>query len=90
METYRIRGIFTYIPNDLGKIHGRNVKTCWFEWSWKIPEGAPEGNYRVIVGLWSDSHDENNDKSIPIHFYERSFHITESDVSHSQQEIQSQ
>ena len=77
------------IPTDLGKIHGRNVKTNWFEWLWKIPESAPEGDYRVIVGLWSDSHDENNDKSIPLHFYERSFYVTELDASRSQQEIQS-
>jgi hypothetical protein len=69
------------IPTDLGKIHGRNVKTNWFEWSWKIPESAPEGDYTVIVGLWSDSHDENDDKSIPIQFYERSFHVAESDTS---------
>ncbi|MDN5846407.1 MAG: hypothetical protein L0H53_09055 [Candidatus Nitrosocosmicus sp.] len=78
------------IPTDLGKIHGRNVKTNWFEWSWKIPESAPKGDYGVIVGLWSDSQDENDDKSIPIQFYERSFYVTDSDDSRYQQEIQSQ
>jgi len=85
LDTWNIHNI----PNDLGKIHGRNVKTDRFEWSWKIPEFATEGDYRVIVGLWSDSHDENNDKSIPLHFYERSFYVTELDASRSQQEIQS-
>jgi hypothetical protein len=67
------------IPFDLGKIHGRNVKTDWFEWTWKIPEFAPKGDYRVIIGLWSDSQDDD-DKSIPIQFSERSFHIMDSDV----------
>ena len=46
------------IPSNLGKIHGRNVKTDWFEWTWKIPEFAPKGDYRVIIGLWSDSQDD--------------------------------
>ena len=69
------------IPFDLGKIHGRNVKTDWFEWTWKIPEFAPKGDYRVIIGLWSDSQDDDDDdKSIPIQFSERSFHIMDSDV----------
>ncbi len=67
------------IPFDLGKIHGRNVKTDWFEWTWKIPEFAPKGDYRVIIGLWSDSQDDD-DKSIPIQFSERSFHIVDLDV----------
>jgi hypothetical protein len=75
------------IPKDLGKIHGRNVKTNWFEWSWKIPESAPEGEYRAIVGLWSDSQEENVDKSIPIQFHERSFHVTDSDASRYQKQI---
>ena len=39
------------IPSNLGKIHGRNVKTDWFEWKWKIPEYAPKGDYRIIIGL---------------------------------------
>ncbi|KAA2281391.1 hypothetical protein [Candidatus Nitrosocosmicus sp. SS] len=65
------------IPFDLGKIHGRNVKTNWFEWSWKIPESAPKGEYRVIVGIWSDSQEENVDKNIPIHFYEKSFFVND-------------
>ena len=57
------------IPSNLGKIHGRNVKTDWFEWKWKIPEYAPKGDYRIIIGLWSDLPDDN-DKSIPIQFAE--------------------
>jgi hypothetical protein len=63
------------IPTDLGKIHGRNVKTNWFEWSWKMPEFAPKGDYRVIIGLWSDSQGEIADKSIPIQFHESSFYV---------------
>ena len=59
----------TNIPPDLGKIHGRNVKTDWFEWTWKIPEFAPKGDYRVIIGLWSDLPDDD-DKNIPIQFAE--------------------
>jgi hypothetical protein len=69
------------IPNNLGKIHGRNIKTRWFEWSWEIPEFAPKGEYRVIIGLWSDSQDEDNDKSIPIQFHESSFYVMESNTS---------
>ncbi len=72
------------ISTDLGKIHGRNVKTNWFEWSWKIPESAPRGDYRVIIGLWSDSQDENEDKSIPFQFCERSFYVMDSDASRYQ------
>jgi hypothetical protein len=78
------------IPSDLGKIHGRNVKTDWFEWTWKIPEYAPKGDYRVIIGLWSDSQDDDeDDKSIPIQFSGLSFHIMDSDASHYQQKVQS-
>ncbi len=69
------------IPIDLGKIHGRNVKTNWFEWSWKIPESAPKGDYRVIIGLWSDVQGEIDDKSIPIQFHESSFYVMDSDAS---------
>ena len=68
------------IPPNLGKINGRNVKTDWFEWMWKIPEFAPKGNYRVIIGLWSDS-EEDNDKNIPIQFSEWSFYIMDSNDS---------
>ena len=75
------------IPSNLGKIHGRNVKTDWFEWKWKIPEYAPKGDYRIIIGLWSDLPDD--DKSIPIQFAERSFYITDSSNSHYQQRVQS-
>ncbi len=75
---------------DLGKIHGRNVKTNWFEWSWKIPEFAPKGDYRVIIGLWSDSQGEIDDKSIPIQFPERSFYVMDSDASRYHQKVQSQ
>lgn len=71
------------IPSNLGKIHGRNVKTDWFEWTWKIPEFAPKGDYRVIIGLWSDS-EEDNDTSIPIQFSEMSFNIIDSNDSHQQ------
>ena len=72
------------IPSDLGKVHGRNVKTDWFEWTWKIPEFTPDGDYRVIIGLWSDSQEDNDDddKSIPIQFSERSFHIMDSNSSY--------
>ena len=78
------------IPSNLGKIHGRNVKTDWFEWTWKIPEFAPKGDYRVIIGLWSDSQDDyEDDKSIPIQFSGLSFHIMDSDASHYQQKVQS-
>lgn len=63
------------IPSDLGKIHGRNVKTDWFEWIWRVPEFAPKGDYRVIIGLWSNSQVDGDDKSIPIQFSENSFHI---------------
>lgn len=75
------------IPNDLGKIHGRNIKTRWFEWSWKIPEFVPKGEYRVIIGLWSDSQDENSDKSIPLQFSEDSIIVTDSDASRYQKKI---
>ena len=73
-----------HIPTDLGKIHGRNVKTNWFEWSWKIPESAPKGDYRVIIGLWSDVQGEIDDKSIPIQFHESSFYVMDSDASRYQ------
>ena len=53
------------------------------------PEFAPIGDYRVIIGLWSDLQEDNDDKSIPVQFYERSFHIMDSDVSHYQQKVQS-
>jgi hypothetical protein len=80
----------TNIPPDLGKIHGRNVKTDWFEWTWKIPEYAPKGDYRVIIGLWSDSQEyDEDDKSIPIQFSGWSFHIMDSDASRYQQKVQS-
>jgi len=80
----------TNIPPDLGKIHGRNVKTDWFEWTWKIPEYAPKGDYRVIIGLWSDSQEyDEDDKSIPIQFAERSFYLTDSYNSHYRQRVQS-
>ena len=69
------------IPSNLGKIHGRNVKTDWFEWTWKIPEYAPKGDYRVIIGLWSDALGEIDDKSIPIQFHESSFYVMDSDAS---------
>lgn len=62
------------IPSNLGKIHGRNVKTDWFVWPWKIPKYTPKGDYRIIICLWSDSPDENN-RSIPIQFSERSFYV---------------
>jgi hypothetical protein len=79
------------IPSNLGKVHGRNVRTNWFEWTWKIPEFAPEGDYRVIIGLWSDSQDGDNDddKSIPLRFSESSFHIMDSNLSHYQQKVHS-
>ena len=76
------------IPSNLGKIHGRNVKTDWFEWKWKIPEYAPKGDYRIIIGLWSDLPDDN-DKSIPIQFAEKSFYVTDSNNSRYQQRVQS-
>jgi len=80
----------TNIPPNLGKIHGRNVKTDWFEWTWKIPEYAPKGDYRVIIGLWSDSQEyDEDDKSIPIQFSGWSFHIMDSDASRYQQKVQS-
>lgn len=69
------------IPTNLGRIHGRDIKTDWFEWSWKIPDSAPKGDYRVIIGMWSGSQDEYGDKSIPIHFYEESFLIMDMDDS---------
>lgn len=71
------------IPSDLGKINGRNVQTDWFEWAWKIPEFAPKGDYRVIIGLWTDSQ-EDDDKSIPIQFSERSFYVMDSESSNYQ------
>lgn len=75
------------IPNDLGTIHGRNIKTEWFEWSWEIPEFAPKGEYRVIIGLWSDSQDDDSDKSIPIQFSEDSFFVTDLVASRYQKQI---
>jgi hypothetical protein len=63
------------IPSDLGKIHGRNVKTDWFEWTWRVPEFAPKGDYRALIGLWSNSQVDGDDKSIPIQFSENSFCI---------------
>lgn len=77
------------IPYDLGKIHGRNVKTDWFEWTWRVPGFAPKGDYRVIIGLWSNSQVDGDDKSIPIQFSESSFHIMDSNTSHYQQKVQS-
>ena len=55
---------------------------------WKIPEYAPKGDYRIIIGLWSDLPDDD-DKSIPIQFAERSFYVTDSYNSHYQQSVQS-
>jgi hypothetical protein len=40
----------------------------------------------VILGLWSDSN-EDNDKIIPIQFSERSFYVTDSDDSHYPQKV---
>jgi hypothetical protein len=77
------------IPSDLGKIHGLNVKTDWFEWTWGVPEFAPKGDYRVIIGLWSNSQVDGDDKSIPIQFSENSFNVMDSDASHYQQKVQS-
>ena len=66
---------------NIGKLHGRNIKTGWFEWTWKIPIYAPIGEYRVIIGVWSDSNNDNND-IIPIQFSERSFVVRNPDDSH--------
>jgi hypothetical protein len=75
------------IPSELGKINGQNIKTKWFYWTWKIPEYAPIGDYRVIIGVWSDSQDDN-DKSIPIQFYQRSFYVMDHNNSHYQPRVQ--
>lgn len=69
------------IATNIGKLHGRNIKTGWFEWTWKIPIYAPIGEYRVIIGVWSDSNNDNND-IIPIQFSERSFVVRNPDDSH--------
>ena len=67
----------------MGEFHGRNIITKWFEWRWKIPQYAPKGDYRVIIGLWSDS-DEDGDNNLPIQFSERTFHVMDSNDSNYQ------
>ena len=74
------------IPANLGKLNGQNIKTDWLEWTWTIPKRIPKGDYRVILGLWSNSN-EDNDKIIPIQFSERSFYVIDSDDSHYPQKV---
>jgi hypothetical protein len=74
------------ISTNLGKLNGRNIKTDWLQWAWKIPQFVPKGDYRAIIGLWSDSN-EDNDRSIPIQFSERTFHVDDFDDSHYQPRI---
>lgn len=75
------------IPSNLGKINGRNVKTKWFDWTWTIPQYAPKGDYRVIIGVWSASNKDEN-KDIPIQFSERSFYVIGSNDSSYQPRVQ--
>lgn len=75
------------MPSNLGKINGRNVMTKWFEWAWTIPQYAPKGDYRAIIGIWSASN-KDEDKDIPIQFFERSFYVTGSNDSSYQPRVQ--
>jgi hypothetical protein len=75
------------ISQNMGKLNGRNIKTDWIEWEWKIPEYAPKIEYKVIIDMWNHSHKDNNGKVIPILSNEWSFYVTDSNDSHYQPRV---
>jgi hypothetical protein len=75
------------IPENFGKLNGRNIKTDWLEWGWKIPEYSAKGEYTVKIGVWNNSNKDNNGKITSVLSIEKSFYVIDSNDSHYQPRV---
>jgi hypothetical protein len=74
------------IDKKIGKLHGHNIEIDELNWEWTIPEFAPLGNYKVIIGIYDRSHDRDS-KLVSEHQSEESFYVVDSDSSHYRQRV---
>ncbi len=73
------------IPKDTGTLDGHNMEISGLEWRWKIPEFAPLGEYKAIIGIWGISN--NNSYKIELtQAFDDSFTVVDSNPPHFQQQ----
>jgi hypothetical protein len=73
------------IQKDIGTLDGHNIEIRELEWSWKIPEFAPRGEYKAIIGIWGIT--TNNSYKIELmQAFDDSFIVVDSDTPHFQQQ----
>jgi hypothetical protein len=73
------------IQKDIGTLDGHNIEIRELEWSWKIPEFAPLGEYKAIIGIWGIS-TNNNYKIELMQAFDDSFTVVDSNPPHFQQQ----
>lgn len=72
------------IQKDTGTLDGHNIEIRELEWSWKIPEFAPLGEYKAIIGIWGIS--TNNSYKIELmQAFDDSFTVVDANPTHFQQ-----
>jgi hypothetical protein len=73
------------IQKDIGTLDGHSMEVRELEWSWKIPEFAPLGEYKAIIGIWGIS--TNNGYKIELmQAFDDSFRVVDSNPPHFQQQ----
>lgn len=72
------------IQKDAGTLDGHNMEISGLEWSWRIPELAPLGEYKAIIGIWGIS-TKNSCKIELIQAFDDSFTVVDSNPPHFQQ-----
>ena len=73
------------IQKDMGTLDGHNMEIDGLEWGWKIPELAPLGEYKAIIGLWGISTD-NSYRIELMQAFDDSFTVVDSNPPHFQQQ----
>lgn len=73
------------IQKDIGALDGHNIEISGLEWRWKIPEFAPLGENKAIIGMWGIS-TNNNDKIELMQAFDDSFTVVDSNPPHFQQQ----
>jgi hypothetical protein len=73
------------IQKDLGALDGHNIEISGLEWKWIIPELAPLGENKAIIGMWGVS-TNNNEKIELIQAFDDSFTVVDSNPPHFHQQ----
>ena len=73
------------IQKDLGTLDSHNMEISGLEWSWKIPEFAPLGEHKDIIGIWGIS-TKNSYKIELMQAFDDSFTEVDSNPPHFQQQ----